>query len=160
MVRLLIASILFAAAIMPAGAQTKTSRPDAMGITQDLVSQVAAAVDKQDAAAWAAVLTPDATVLPASNPMSPGGIIHGRQNAEKLFAGMFNAGVKHADIKVVEAHALGRFAIWSVGEIHLAGTFPINARYGQVAVRTRGGWKVRMMTVSGDMPPGGPPAAK
>jgi ketosteroid isomerase-like protein len=160
MVRFLIVPMLLVAVAMPAGAQTKAPRPDAMGITQELVSQVAAAVDKQDAAAWAAVLTPDATVLPAANPVTPGGIIHGRQNAEKLFAGMFNAGVKHADIKVVEAHALGRVAIWSVGEIHLTGAFPINVRYGQVTVRTRGGWKVRMMTVSGDLPPGGPPAAK
>ena len=128
-----------------------------MAVAQELAATVTAAVEKQDAAEWAKVVSRDVVILPAGNPMTPGAVVHGQADAEKLFQGMFQSGVKHVSIKVLEAHLIGRSAIWAVGEIHFTGTRPIDARYGQVLVHSRAGWKARMMTVSGDLPPGMPP---
>jgi ketosteroid isomerase-like protein len=153
--RFVIVLMLLAGAAIPAGAQTKSSPPDAKAIAQGLAANVEAAIEKQDVAGWASYTTPDTTILPASSPFASGGIIHGRSDAQKLFAGMFQQGIKHADIKVLEAHFIGRSAIFSVGEIHFSGARAIDARFGQVIVQDKGVWHSRLIVLSGDPPPTG-----
>lgn len=153
--RFVVVLTVLAASIMPASAQAKSSPPDAMAIVQDLTATVQAAIEKQDVAGWASVTAPDVTILPASNPLTSGGIIHGRADAEKVYAGMFQQGMKHATIKVLEAHFIGRSAIWWAGTIHFSGAREIDARIAQVLVRSKGAWRARLVVLSGDPPHAG-----
>ena len=143
-----IALLLFAGAILPAVAQTAPAKPDAMAIAQALSAKVADAIEKQDAAAWAGTAVPDVTILPVASPLAPSGIVHGRAAAEKMFAGMFKMGVKHVDIKILEAHFLSPSSLWWAGTIHFSGGMDIYARIGIVAVKSKGTWGSRLVVLS------------
>jgi ketosteroid isomerase-like protein len=150
--RFMFALMVLAWAVLPAGAQTTAANPDAMAIAQGIATAAQSAIDKQDAAAWAGLSTRDVTILPVPSPLAPSGVVHGQADAEKMFAGMFKMGIKHADIKILEAHFIGRSALWWVGTIHFSGGPEIDARIAQVVVRVKGVWEPRLVVLSGNPP--------
>jgi uncharacterized protein (TIGR02246 family) len=142
-------TVLAIGSVAPVSAGEKmaacTGPQDACQKIVEVWDSFAAAVNKQDAAATAALFTDDAVwVLPDAT-------LRGRQAIEKRVSDDFKMGFANEFDTVDEAHVGGDMA-WVVGHWRLTITGPNNAaqpmqgRWGSVHVRDGGGWKIRMST--------------
>ena len=130
---------------------------DACQQIADIARKYDEALNKRDAAAIAALYTPDAVLV------TEGPTLQGPDAIEKSLAGAFKAGVigKHAT-EIDQVHVQGNLA-WAIGSWSDTGpsngSHPMHGNWGGVIVPEGGNWKIRMLTVNTIETPPGQPAA-
>ena len=148
---------LVAALLAPAAAlagESAVSAADRQAIL-DIATQHDAALNRNDAAAAAAVFTEDAVVVP------PGPSFTGRDAIQKdMEKGIKNGYADHAST-VDQVHVAGDFA-WTTGGWSMTVPGPdgtrraLHGNYSTIDQRDGGAWKVRALTYNLILPP--PPA--
>jgi uncharacterized protein (TIGR02246 family) len=133
-------SALFAALCLlislPASAQGVKAQIDQQNAKFD------AAFNKGDAAAVAALYTPDATVLPPGSDA-----VHGRAAIQKFWQGAMDAGVKNVTITADTVESYGR-AAREIGHVALDAPDAQKqmvhtvGKYVVIWKQTRGGWQI------------------
>jgi uncharacterized protein (TIGR02246 family) len=120
---------------------------DAMKAADDFATKWVTAYDSGDAAALAALFTPDGIFNAPS-----GTALKGRDAIEKALAGRIKAGWTKETVTTSDAGAVGP-AIWAAGEYALVGSGDVAGKhtgghFGWVLVRDGDAWRVAMLTAN------------
>lgn len=139
-----VVTVLMVGLVFPAQAQ------DASKAAEDIGKKWVAAYDAGDAAAIAALFTPDGVFIPPS-----GAVLKGRDAIEKALAGRMKAGWTKETVNVTTAGAAGN-AGWAVGDYVLIGSGEnegkqLPGKFGETLVHESDGWRLIMLI--GSSPP-------
>jgi uncharacterized protein (TIGR02246 family) len=120
---------------------------DAKKTADDFAARWVAAYDAGDAAALAALFTPDGVFNAPS-----GAAIKGREAIEKALAGRIKAGWTKETVTTSDAGSAGT-AVWAAGEYGLVGSGEVAGKtsgghFGWVLVREGDAWYVAMLTAN------------
>lgn len=120
---------------------------------ESLSAQFNAAYNRHDAAAIAALFSPDGTFLPVKPSPSLGAVITGRPAIERFFSDGFKT-FDTQSAKVVEAHPVGDSELFMIEELHLTGRdaqgpLRLDGHVGGLLVRTGGQWQLLMTVANG-----------
>jgi uncharacterized protein (TIGR02246 family) len=120
---------------------------DAKKTADDFATKWVAAYDAGDAAALAALFTPDGIFNAPS-----GAVLKGRDAIEKALAGRIKAGWTKETVTTTDAGAAGS-AVWASGEYGLLGSGEVAGKqsgghFGWVLVRDGDAWHVAMLTAN------------
>jgi uncharacterized protein (TIGR02246 family) len=131
--------------VVPAQAQ------DASNAGEDLGKKWVAAYDAGDAAAIAALFTPDGVFIPAS-----GVVLKGREAIKNAIAARIKAGWNKETVNFIEGGAAGD-AGWTIGDYAILGSGEnegkqIAGKYGETLVHDSDGWHI-VMLVGNATPP-------
>lgn len=134
-------SVLIIGSLVPAHAQ------DAMKTVDELATKWVAAYNSGDAAALAALFTPEGVLNAPS-----GAVLKGRDAIAKGLAGRMKAGWTKETVNATEGGAAGD-AIWAVGDYALTGSGEnagkqTGGRWGEVLVRDGDAWRIGMLTAN------------
>jgi uncharacterized protein (TIGR02246 family) len=110
---------------------------------EDLGAKWVAAYDAGDAAAIAALFTPDAVFIPAS-----GAVLKGRDAIEKALAGRMKAGWTKETVKVT-AWAVGDYALIGSGENEGK---QAGGKFGETLVHDANGWHFVVLVANAPPP--------
>jgi len=153
--RLVLPSAAVAAIALTAGmtqAANTLTQQTAQQAADRVSSRMEAAYNRHDAAAIAALFTPDATFVPARPSPRLGSVITGRQAIEQFFADDFGTfpTVSH---KLVEVHPIDESSLFLIGELHLTGQrnnqpLRIDGHFTDVLVRVGDDWQIRVTATS------------
>jgi uncharacterized protein (TIGR02246 family) len=140
-----IVTVLLAGLLVPAKAQ------DASKAGEDLGKKWVAAYNAGDAAAIAALFTPDGVFIPAS-----GVVLKGPEAIKNALAGRMKAGWTKETVDVTEGGAAGD-AAWAIGDYALIGSGEnegkqLGGKFGETLVHDSDGWHFRML-VANSIPP-------
>jgi uncharacterized protein (TIGR02246 family) len=141
----LIMTALMAGLMVPVQAQ------DASKAGEDLGKKWVAAYNAGDAAALAALFTPDGVFIPPS-----GVVLKGREAIKNALAGRMKAGWTKETVNVTDAGAAGN-AAWAVGDYALIGSGEnegkqLSGKFGETLVHDSDGWYFAML-VANSAPP-------
>jgi len=139
-----VVTALMAGLVVPAQAQ------DASKAGDDIGKKWVAAYDAGNAAAIAALFTPDGVFIPAT-----GVVLKGREAIEKALAGRMKAGWTKETVTNVEGGAVGNSA-WAVGDYALIGSGEnegkqVGGKFGEALAHDSDGWHIVMLV--GNSPP-------
>jgi uncharacterized protein (TIGR02246 family) len=135
-------------ALLVVGASSLSAHAqDAKKTADDFATKWVAAYDAGDAAALAALFTPDGVFNAPS-----GAALKGRYAIEKALAGRMTAGWTKETVTTIDAAAAGN-AVWAAGEYALSGSGEqagkqTGGRFGWVLVRDGDAWRVAMLTAN------------
>jgi uncharacterized protein (TIGR02246 family) len=120
---------------------------DAKKTADDFASKWVTAYDAGDAAALAALFTPDGVFNAPS-----GAVLKGRDAIEKALAGRIKAGWTKETVTTADAGAAGT-AVWAAGEYGLVGSGEqagkqSGGHFGWVLVRDGDAWRAAMLTAN------------
>ena len=120
---------------------------DAKQTADDFATKWVAAYDSGDAAALAALFTPDGVFNAPS-----GAALKGRDAIEKALAGRIKAGWTKETVTTSDAGAVST-AVWAAGEYALLGSGDVAGKqtgghFGWVLVRDGDAWHVAMLTAN------------
>lgn len=139
--RVIAAFVLMIACTASAAAQ------DEMKVADEMAKKWVTAYNAGDAAAIAAMFTPDGFFNAPS-----GTVLKGREAIEKAIAGRIKAGWTKETITVTVANSVGN-AIWSAGDFAITGSGEVEGKqtsghYGEVLVREGDSWYLVMLTAN------------
>jgi uncharacterized protein (TIGR02246 family) len=120
---------------------------DAKKTADDFASKWVTTYDAGDAAALAALFTPDGVFNAPS-----GAVLKGRDAIEKALAGRTKAGWTKETVTTTDAGLAGS-AVWAAGEYALVGSGEVAGKqstghFGWVLVRDGDGWHAAMLTAN------------
>jgi uncharacterized protein (TIGR02246 family) len=120
---------------------------DAKKTADDFASKWVTAYDAGDAAALAALFTPDGVFNAPS-----GAVVRGRDAIEKALAGRIKAGWTKETVTTTDAGSAGG-AVWAAGEYALVGSGEVAGKqsaghFGWVLVRNGDAWNAAMLTAN------------
>jgi uncharacterized protein (TIGR02246 family) len=140
-----VVTALMVGLVVPAQAQ------DASKAGEDLGKKWVAAYDAGDAAAIAALFTPDGVFIAPS-----GVVLKGREAIKNALAGRMKAGWTKETVNVTDAGAAGN-AAWAIGDYALIGSGEnegkqLGGKFGETLVHDSDGWHFAML-VGNSTPP-------
>lgn len=134
----------FVATVLVVGSAVPAQAQDAFKAAEDLGKKWVEAYDAGDAAAIAALFTPDGVFIPAS-----GVVLKGRKAIQNAIAARIKAGWNKETVSNVEGGAAGN-AGWAIGEYAILGSGEnegkqIAGKYGETLIHDSDGWHIVML---------------
>ena len=142
--RTLAFSILVIGLATTAAAQQNATNQDARASAENIARQWEAAYNRGDTDAIGALFASDGVFV------GPTGVLSGQKEIASVLQGRIKQGWTEERVKVGEAREVGN-ATWAVGDYTLIGSNEqagkqVNGRYGFVATREDGTWRISMIT--------------
>ena len=142
--RTLVSSIFAISLAATASAQQNATNHDARKVAEDLTRQWEEAYNHGNADAVGALFAPDGVFV------GPAGVLSGQKEIASALQGRIKQGWAKETITIGEAREVGN-AIWAIGDYTSVGSSEqagkqMNGRYGFVATREGGAWRISMIT--------------